>query len=74
MAGEAAHSTQPFQASVQKTARLLLGIVTMVAILFAAALLLALFLGGGRALYRIARGKPASSIYDIEFIKLNLSS
>jgi len=37
-----------------------------------AALLLGFFLGGGRALYRIARGKPASSVYDTEFISLNL--
>ena len=28
--------------------------------------------GGGRALYRIARGKPASSVYDEEFIHLDL--
>jgi hypothetical protein len=33
---------------------------------------LGFFLGGGRALYRIARGKPASSVYDVEFISLNL--
>ena len=37
-----------------------------------AAILLGFFLGGGRALYRIARGKPASSVYDEEFIRLDL--
>ena len=37
-----------------------------------AALLLGFFLGGGRALYRIARGKPASSVYEAEFISLDL--
>ncbi len=37
-----------------------------------AAILLGFFLGGGRALYRIARGKPASSVYETEFIRLNL--
>ena len=37
-----------------------------------AAILLGLFLGGGRALYRIARGQPASSVYDAEFISLDL--
>jgi hypothetical protein len=38
----------------------------------AAAILLGFFLGGGRALYRIARGKPVSSVFDEEFIRLNL--
>jgi hypothetical protein len=37
-----------------------------------AAILLGFFLGGGRALYRIARGKPVSSVYDMEFIRLDL--
>jgi len=37
-----------------------------------AAILLGLFLGGGRALYRMARGKPISSVYDTEFIRLDL--
>jgi hypothetical protein len=37
-----------------------------------AAILLGLFLGGFRALYRVARGKPASSVYDEEFTSLNL--
>jgi hypothetical protein len=73
MSAEAAHGLQPMQASVQKTAQLLIGIISLVAVMFSASLLLALFLGGGRALYRIARGKPASSVYDLEFIKLNLS-
>jgi hypothetical protein len=29
--------------------------------------------GGFRALYRLARGKPVSSVYDEEFISLNLN-
>jgi hypothetical protein len=37
-----------------------------------AAILLGFFLGGGRALYRIARGKPVSSVYEEEFIRLDL--
>uniref|UniRef100_E6QK46 Uncharacterized protein n=1 Tax=mine drainage metagenome TaxID=410659 RepID=E6QK46_9ZZZZ len=57
---------------VQKTARLLLGIMSLVAVMFAASLLLALFLGGGRALYRVACGKPASTIFDEEFTRLDL--
>ena len=69
-------SAIPGQSSndIQKTAQLLLGIVSLVAIMFAASLLLAIFLGGGRALYRFARGKPLSSVYDEEFTKLDLGS
>ncbi len=35
-------------------------------------MLLGFFLGGGRALYRMARGKPLSSVYEEEFIRLDL--
>jgi len=58
---------------IQKTAQLLVAIITLVVVMFAAALFLALFLGGGRALYRFLRGRPISSVYDEEFIKLDLS-
>ncbi|MFT4112670.1 DUF6599 family protein [Silvibacterium sp.] len=57
---------------VKKTARLLVGIVSLTLILGAAALLLGLFLGGGRALYRVMRGKPVSTLNDEEFITLHL--
>ncbi len=57
---------------VQKTAQLLLGIVLLVAVLFLSAFTLALFLGGGRALIRMAQGKPASTIFDEEFTRLDL--
>ncbi len=63
---------QPGESEVSKTGRLLLGIATLVIIGAIAAILLGFFLGGGRALYRIARGKPASSVYDEEFIHLDL--
>jgi len=63
---------QPGESEVSKTSRLLLGIATIVVIGSIAAILLGLFLGGGRALYRIARGRPASSVYDAEFISLDL--
>lgn len=63
---------QPVESEVAKTGRLLVGIVQLVLIGSLAAILLGLFLGGGRALYRIARGKPASSVYETEFIRLNL--
>jgi len=63
---------QPTESEVSKTGKLLMGIATLVIIGSTAAILLGLFLGGGRALYRIARGKPASSVYETEFIRLNL--
>jgi hypothetical protein len=63
---------QPLESEIQKTSKLLLGIAFLSIIGAAAALLLGGFLGGGRALYRIATGKPASSMYEVEFIRLDL--
>ena len=63
---------EPVESEVAKTGRLLLGIAVLCVIGGGAAILLGGFLGGGRALYRIARGKPASSVYDEEFIHLDL--
>jgi uncharacterized protein DUF6599 len=63
---------QPTESEVNKTGKLLLGIAELVIVGSAAAILLGLFLGGGRAMYRVARGKPASSVYETEFISLNL--
>ena len=64
---------QPGVSEVVKTGKLLLGIVVLVSVGFGSAVLLGVFLGGGRALYRIARGKPVSSVHDLEFISLGLS-
>ena len=58
---------------VKRAADMLLGIAYLTAILIACSLLLASFLGGGRVLWRILRGKPASSVYETDFISLNLS-
>jgi hypothetical protein len=63
---------QPTESEVAKTGKLLLGIVTLIIVGSSAALLLGFFLGGGRAIYRVARGKPVSSVYDAEFISLDL--
>jgi hypothetical protein len=64
--------TQGAVSEVSKTARLLIGIIFLTAILAGAALVLGIFLGGGRAVYRRMRGKPASTLADAEFITLRL--
>src|ERR1700744_4921959 len=53
-----------YVSEVAKTAHLLLGIVYLTAILGGAAVLLGIFLGGGRALVRVMRGKPPSVLND----------
>lgn len=58
---------------IKNAAAMLLGIAYLTAIIAACALLLASFFGGGRALWRIMRGKPASAVYDEDFISLKLS-
>jgi len=63
---------EPAESEVEKTGKLLLGITILTVIGGGAAILLGGFLGGGRALYRMARGKPASSVFDEEFIHLEL--
>jgi hypothetical protein len=63
---------QQGMSDVEKTSKLLLGIAAIAMVGAAAAFLLGGFLGGGRALYRLARGKPVSSVYDEEFISLDL--
>jgi len=64
---------QPVESEVEKTSKLLLGIAVLTLIGAAAAIVLGGFLGGGRALYRMARGRPISSVYDEEFIHLDLA-
>jgi hypothetical protein len=63
---------QPVDSEIKKTAQLLMSIASIVIVGGSAALLLGFFLGGGRALYRIMRGKPASSVFDEEFIRIDL--
>jgi hypothetical protein len=57
-----------------KVARLLLGVFALFGILGGSAVLLGIFLGGGRAIIRKLRGKPASAMdEETEFIRLNLN-
>lgn len=58
---------------IKKAASMLIGIAYLTAILAACAILLGLFLGGGRAAWRVMRGKPASTVHEQDFISLNLS-
>jgi hypothetical protein len=64
---------QPTDSDVAVTGKLLMGIALLSIIGAAAAIVLGGFLGGGRALYRLARGRPVSSVYDEEFIHLDLA-
>jgi len=63
---------QPQESEIAKTSRFLMGVAALVIVGCSGAILLGLFLGGGRALYRLARGKPISSVYEAEFIRLHL--
>jgi hypothetical protein len=60
-----------FQVEATKTYSLLTNIAVLTGVLMAAAVLLGLFLGGGRAAIRVMRGKPAAS--EAEFLSLHLN-
>jgi hypothetical protein len=59
-----------FHTEVRKTASLLYSILVFSGLLMLAAILLGLFLGGGRAAYRVMRGKSAAT--EPEFLGLGL--
>jgi len=61
-----------YVSEVKKAANLLLGILYLTGILGTASILLGLFLGGGRAIFRRLRGKPVSTLNDDDFISLKL--
>jgi hypothetical protein len=63
---------QPAENEVLKTGKLLLGIAVLVMIVCGISLFLGIFFGGFRAFYRKSRGLPASSVFDEEFIRINL--
>jgi len=60
-----------YQTEVRKTFSLLVSITIFCCLAFLAAIVLALFLGGGRALVRILQGKPAAT--EPEFLRIDLS-
>lgn len=67
------HNMAPvFHAEVQKTFSLLSNIAILSGVLMGAAVLLGLFLGGGRALIRVMQGKPAAG--EPEFLSLHLAN
>ena len=57
---------------VQSMGKLIVGIISLVIVMFVAAVIGATFLGGGRAAFRVMRGKPASSMHDESFTRLDL--
>jgi hypothetical protein len=59
-----------FHSEVRKTASLLTSILVFTGVLFLAAVILALFFGGGRALIRVMQGKPAAT--EPEFLHIDL--
>ena len=59
-----------FHAEVKKTATLLQQIAIFTGTMIIAALVIGVFLGGGRAAFRVMRGKPAAS--EPEFLTINL--
>ena len=61
-----------YNSEASKAARLLLGIAMLTGVLCGAAVILGIFLGGGRAAYRMIRGKPVSTLQESEFISLHL--
>jgi hypothetical protein len=61
-----------YVSEASKTASLLLSIAYLTGVLGAAAIILGIFFGGGRALIRKLRGKPVSTLNDEDFISLKL--
>lgn len=55
-----------------KTARLFLSIFALIGLLAGTAIILGVFFGGGRAVYRRMRGKPVSTLEENQFIRLNI--
>lgn len=58
---------------IHRAASMLVGIAYLTIIIAGCAFVVGFSLGGGRALWRVMRGRPASSMYEQDFISLNLS-
>lgn len=67
-----ANLPMPVASDAEKASRFLIGIAMLILIGAGSALLLGVFFGGGRALFRVARGKPVSSVFDEEFTRIDL--
>ena len=67
------NNPQGYVSDAAKVVKLFLGIFAIVGVLGGTALILGVFFGGGRALIRVLRGKPASAVNEAEIIRLNLS-
>jgi hypothetical protein len=63
---------QGYISEASKAGRLLVGVIMLCGILCGGTLLLGIFLGGARVLYRRMRGRPQTSMEEVEFISLNL--
>jgi hypothetical protein len=61
-----------YVSEASKAAKLLLGIATLTVVLLGVTILIGFFFGGGRIFIRKLRGKPATTLEEVEFIKLNL--
>lgn len=61
-----------FMGEVKNAGKMLVGIAYLTGIILLCAIVVAVLLGSGRAVWRMMRGKPASSVYEEEFIRLNL--
>jgi hypothetical protein len=61
-----------YVSEASKAAKLLLGIASLTVVLLSVTILIGFFFGGGRLLVRRLRGKPATTLEEAEFIKLNL--
>ncbi len=60
------------QFTISRTSNVIVQIIILVITVVLAALVLGLVFGGGRVLIRRLRGKPASSLEDLEIIRLDL--
>ncbi len=61
-----------FTREVKNAGKMLLGIAYLTGIIIVCAIVFGILLGGGRAVWRVMRGKPISTVYEEDFISLNL--